>query len=268
MSTSADAYNAFGRIQEVFEAESLTDEQVKDTELENALELDGASFTWDTPPPEPDGGKGKKVGDLKKGKKGKKPEVSTPVVAPPSAPSSVPDSSRVSTSHEPGQTKKAFKFQRTNLRIPKGQVIAIVGPVGSGKSSFLQGLIGEMRKETGSVRFGGSVSYCPQNAWIQVFVPLYCAVSLPLLNGSQNATIRENICFGQPFDSNRYWQAISDSCLDADLKLFPNGDLTKVGERGISLSGGQKQRINICRAIYYGADVQIFDVSTSLVCSL
>ena len=254
-----DAYNAFGRVQKVFEAESLTDEQVKDAGLENALELDGASFTWDAPPPEPDGGKGKK---------GKKPEVSTPVATPPSSPSSVPGSSRVSTSHEPGQTKNVFKFQKTTLRIPKGQVIAIVGPVGSGKSSFIQGLIGEMRRETGSVRFGGPVSYCPQNAWIQVSVPLRCAVSSPLLNGSQNATIRENICFGQPFDPDRYWQAISDSCLDADLELFPNGDLTEVGERGISLSGGQKQRINICRAIYYGADVQIFDVSSSLVRSL
>jgi ATP-binding cassette subfamily C (CFTR/MRP) protein 1 len=54
------------------------------------------------------------------------------------------------------------------MTIPKGQIVAIVGPVGSGKSSFLQGLIGEMRKETGSVKFAGSLSYCPQNAWIQV----------------------------------------------------------------------------------------------------
>jgi len=259
-----DAYNAFGRIQEVFEAESLIDEQVKDAGLENALELDNASFTWDAPPPEPDGGKGKEVGDLKRDKNDKKPEVSTSVAISP-APGSVPGSSRVSAPYEPEQIEKVFKFQMTNLKIPKGQVVVIVGPVGSGKSSFLQGLIGEMRKETGSVKFGGSFSYCPQNAWIQVPVPSHCAASSPLLNGSQNATIRENICFGQPFDSERYWQAISDSCLDADLKLFPNGDLTEVGERGISLSGGQKQRVNICRAIYYGADVQIFDVSTSLV---
>jgi ABC-type hemin transport system ATPase subunit len=54
------------------------------------------------------------------------------------------------------------------MTILKGQIVAIVGPVGSGKSSFLQGLIGEMRKETGSVKFAGSLSYCPQNVWIQV----------------------------------------------------------------------------------------------------
>jgi ABC-type multidrug transport system fused ATPase/permease subunit len=162
-----DAHSAFGRIQEVFEAESLTDEQVRDPRLENGLELDDASFTWDSPPPEPEGGKVKRAKDPKKDKNDKKPEISTPRTVSPAS-GSLPGSSRVSTSHEPEQTEKVFKIQKTNLRIPKGQVVAIVGPVGSGKSSFLQGLIGEMRKETGSVRFGGSVSYCSQNAWIQV----------------------------------------------------------------------------------------------------
>ena len=172
-----DAHNAFGRVQEVFEAESLIDEQVKDSGLENGLELDNASFTWDAPPPEPDGGKGKEVGGLKKDKNGKKPGVSTSVTVSPT-PGSVPGSSRAPTPYEPEQTE-VFRFKKTDLRIPKGQVVAIVGPVGSGKSSLLQGLIGEMRKETGSVKFGGSVSYCPQSAWIQVPAPLYCAVSSP-----------------------------------------------------------------------------------------
>ena len=170
-----DAYNAFGRIQEVFEAESLADEQVKDAELETALELDDASFVWDAPPPKPDGGKGKEVEDLKKDKNGKKPEVSTSVTVSP-APGSIPGSSRVSSPHEL-EKAEVFKFQKTNLKVPKGQVVAIVGPVGSGKSSLLQGLIGEMRRETGSIKFGGSVSYCPQNAWIQVPAPLRCTVS-------------------------------------------------------------------------------------------
>ena len=85
------------------------------------------------------------------------------------------------------------------------------------------------------------MAYCPQTAWIQ------------------NATIRENICFGRPFDEDKYWKAVHDACLETDLDMLPNGDLTEVGERGISLSGGQKQRINICRAIYVDADIQIFD---------
>jgi len=160
-------------MQEVFEAESLPDEQVKHAELDNAVELDDASFTWDAPPPEPENGKGKGKGkdkgkDQKKDKKGKRKSGAGTDVTPTPTPDSVPGSSRVSTSQEQEKTEKVFKIQKTTLAIPKGQVVAIVGQVGSGKSSFLQGLIGEMRRETGSVKFCGSVSYCPQNAWIQV----------------------------------------------------------------------------------------------------
>lgn len=163
-------------MQEVFEAESLPDDQIRDADLKNALELDEASFSWDAPPPEPEGGKGKgngkdkgkKAKDQKKDKKGKKRPGSRgtdATVTPPSG--SVPGSSRVST-HEPEKSEKVFKIKKTSVKIPRGQVVAIVGPVGSGKSSLLQGLIGEMRRESGSVKFGGSVSYCPQVAWIQV----------------------------------------------------------------------------------------------------
>ena len=168
MSSGVDAYNAFGRIQEVFEAEDLGDQQVKEDGLENAIELDDASFSWDAPP-EPEGGKGKAKGKVKgkeaKGKKSKKrPEGGTGAIISPS----YSCSSRVSTSREPEKSEKVFKIKKTSVKIAKGEVVAIVGPVGSGKSSLLQGIIGEMRKESGSVKFGGSVSYCPQSAWIQV----------------------------------------------------------------------------------------------------
>ncbi|KAH8982831.1 P-loop containing nucleoside triphosphate hydrolase protein [Lactarius akahatsu] len=109
--------------------------------------------------------------------------------------------------------------------------------VESGKTSLLQGLIGDMRRSEGSVRVGGSVAYCPQSAWIQ------------------NATIRDNVCFGRLFEEGRYWKAIHDTCLEPDLDVLPNGDITE----GISLSGGQKQRVNICRAIYSRSDILIFD---------
>ena len=149
----------------MFEAEALPDEQVTDLELKNALELDDVSFTWDAPPPEPEGGEGK---GKKKSKATKRKSAIPPTVATVSSP--VAGSSSASSSSEVDKIENVFKIQKTSLKIPRGQVVAIVGPVGSGKSSFLQGLIGEMRKETGSVRFGGSVSYCPQNAWIQVSV--------------------------------------------------------------------------------------------------
>ncbi len=108
------------------------------------------------------------------------------------------------------------------------------------------------------------------------------STKLGALNFDQNATIRDNICFGRPFEAERYWKAVHDACLEPDFDVLPNGDMTEVGERvckkqyflsndtnvhvaqGISLSGGQKQRVNICRAIYSRSDILILDVSASV----
>ncbi|KIL59921.1 hypothetical protein M378DRAFT_26751 [Amanita muscaria Koide BX008] len=224
-SSIADAANATSRLRDVFEAEVLGKTYEVDNDLDVALDVQDASWTWDASPPEPE--KGKK----KPGQGGRK-----------SRPSSSKKKERESTVDPINdQQDRVFKVQGVSLRIPRGKLVAVVGPVGSGKSSLLQGLIGEMRMTSGKVTFGGSVSYCPQSAWIQ------------------NATIRDNVCFGRPFEEGKYWKAIKDSCLEPDLAMLPHGDLTEVGERGISLSGGQKQRINVCRALYCDTDVQIFD---------
>ncbi|KAH9177416.1 ABC transporter [Lactarius sanguifluus] len=218
LSAIADARNAIGRLQECFTAELVSETLVKDPRLKYAIEIDNASFTWDGPPP-----------DLNKGKedKGKKksPSDSLPAIS------------------EPKGVKEEvlFKLKHVDIRVPRGQLVAIVGAVGSGKTSLLQGLIGDMRRTEGSVRVGGSVAYCSQSTWIQ------------------NATIRDNICFGRAFEAERYWKAVHDACLEPDLDVLPNGDMTEVGERGISLSGGQKQRVNICRAIYSRSDILILD---------
>ncbi|KAI0822453.1 P-loop containing nucleoside triphosphate hydrolase protein [Trametes gibbosa] len=218
LSSIADAQNAIDRLYGVFEAETLAETKIQDEGMEHAIQVVGGEFVWDGTPPDMAARKDKK------GRFGKK-QASKTVVDPDA------EKSQEST----------FRLKDVNLAIPQGQLAAIVGPVGSGKSSLLEGMIGEMRRTAGSVRFKGSVAYCPQSAWIQ------------------NATVRDNIIFGRPFDEERYLKAVHDACLEADLELLPNGDMTEVGERGISLSGGQKQRINICRAIYVGADIQIFD---------
>ncbi|KAI9463347.1 ABC transporter [Lactarius psammicola] len=217
LSAISDARNAIGRLQECFMAELISETLVQDPNLKYAVEIDNASFIWDGPPP-----------DLKESKedKVKKKSPSEPV-----------------SEFEPKEVKEEvlFKLKNIDLRVPRGQLVAIVGAVGSGKTSLLQGLIGDMRRTEGSVRVGGSVAYCSQSAWIQ------------------NATIRDNICFGRPFEAERYWKAVHDACLEPDLDVLPNGDMTEVGERGISLSGGQKQRVNICRAIYSRSDILILD---------
>ena len=127
-----------------------------------------------------------------------------------------------------------FRLEHVNLTVAKGELLAIVGPVGSGKSSLLEGCIGEMVKEGGKVTWGGErVGYCPQTAWIQ------------------SATLRDNIVFGQPFDEERYWDVIRVAELESDLEMLAAGDMSEIGEKGVTLSGGQKQRVNIARALYF-----------------
>ncbi|OBZ72274.1 Oligomycin resistance ATP-dependent permease YOR1 [Grifola frondosa] len=137
------------------------------------------------------------------------------------------------------QAGPPFQVRDITMSVPRGTLIAI--------SSLLQGLIGEMRKVRGHVSFGGRVAYCSQTAWIQ------------------NATLRENVLFGQPFDEDKYWKAVENASLLPDLQVLADGDLTEIGEKGINLSGGQKQRVNIARALYYDADVVIFDDPLSAV---
>ncbi|KAG5721936.1 ABC transporter C family member 2 [Termitomyces sp. T112] len=243
-SAIADAANATSRLHGVFEAELLTETLSLDRSLDVAVEITDASFTWDAPPPEEE-----------TTVKRKRPYHTATKGSVRSA-----RSKKCTGVTEKAKTylNKVFQVKDLNIRIPRGQLVAIVGAVGCGKTSFLQGIIGEMRRTGGSVKFGGTVGYCPQSAWIQVNHQFSeCGVETDFK--LQNATIRENICFGRPFEEEKYWKAVNDSCLGPDLEMLPNADLTEVGEKGISLSGGQKQRVNICRAIYCDADIQIFD---------
>ncbi|KAF7312085.1 ABC transporter protein [Mycena indigotica] len=220
MFSIADALNASNRLYDVFVAETFDGVQIiRDDKLDVAVEVHDATFEWDGPPPEAEDGKKKKK--QKKTAELAKAAAKAAEIKP--------------------EDVKVFKMSNLSFTVPRGKLVAIVGAVGSGKTSLLQGMIGEMRRTSGYTKFGGSVGYCPQSAWIQ------------------NATIRDNICFGLPFDEVKYWKAVKDSCLEPDLEMLPNGDLTEVGEKGISLSGGQRQRLNICRSIYSDTDIQIFD---------
>ncbi|KAJ3222538.1 hypothetical protein HDU81_009818 [Chytriomyces hyalinus] len=140
-----------------------------------------------------------------------------------------------------------FELTNINLQIPQGKLVAIVGKVGSGKSSLLNALVNEMTRIGGSVSFKGSVSYCPQSPFIQ------------------NATIKENILFGKDLNEQRYDATTRASCLERDFAILPNGDDTEIGERGVNLSGGQKARVQIARALYYESDIVLLDDPLSAV---
>ncbi|KAJ8982895.1 hypothetical protein NQ317_004325 [Molorchus minor] len=134
-----------------------------------------------------------------------------------------------------------------NIRVKKRSLTAIVGSVGSGKSSLLSAFLGEMDKISGRVNTVGSIAYVSQQAWIQ------------------NATLKDNILFGKKFDKLLYEKVIEACALKPDFDMLPGGDETEIGEKGINLSGGQKQRVSVARAVYSNADVYFLDDPLSAV---
>ncbi|WRT69583.1 uncharacterized protein IL334_006572 [Kwoniella shivajii] len=148
------------------------------------------------------------------------------------------------------ENEKPFALTGLDLQIPRGSLTCIVGRVGVGKTALLSGLINEMKQVHGHVIFRGSVSYVPQQAWVQ------------------SGSIRDNITFSESSEEVNIEKvnSIIDACgLKQDIDMWPAGDLTKIGERGVTLSGGQRQRICIARAAYEQSDVVLLDDPLSAV---
>ncbi|KAK4875040.1 hypothetical protein RN001_011462 [Aquatica leii] len=138
-------------------------------------------------------------------------------------------------------------LRNINLKCERGYLTAIVGRVGSGKSSLISALLGEMNKISGFVNTLGTIAYVSQQDWIQ------------------NATLQDNILFGKSLDKDFYNTVVETCALKQDFDMLPAGDQTEVGEKGINLSGGQKQRISLARAVYSKAQVYMFDDPLSAV---
>ncbi|XP_064477021.1 ATP-binding cassette sub-family C member 3-like [Ornithodoros turicata] len=135
-----------------------------------------------------------------------------------------------------------------NVHVPLGALVAVVGHVGSGKTSFLSAILGEMQCVKGSVnRRKGKIAYVPQQAWIQ------------------NASVQQNILLKRRLRPRLYDRVVEACQLQTDIQAFQAGDLTEIGVRGVNLSGGQKQRINLARAVYQNADIYIMDDPLSAV---
>ncbi|GAA5952191.1 hypothetical protein JCM8115_003528 [Rhodotorula mucilaginosa] len=276
LSTITDAKNALNRLTEVLLAEERETAYEVNPEAKYAVEVENADFQWESSPPDTapkskkDAAKlaAKVKAEAKTAKKARKQRERSskaelklaennapldPETAENSgdATADVPDAGAVSeaapavTPAEP--EKELMQLRGVNLHIPHGQLCAVVGSVGSGKSSLLNALVGEMKRTSGRVAFGGSIAYAAQQAWMQ------------------SCSLKANVLFGRPYEEARYRQVIHDACLEPDLEMLPHGDETEIGEKGVTLSGGQKQRVNIARALYSDADVVLLDDPLSAV---
>ena len=226
-----DAWASLGRVQEFLIAEEQRDDFIWDMDRKDAVSMEHADFTWErtiTPEvaePSKKEVKAKAALPEKKAVDGKKSD----------------DSASDTTKVEP------FKLSDMDFSVGRNELLAVIGGVGSGKSSLLAALAGDMRRTSGNVTMGASRAFCPQYAWIQ------------------NASVKDNILFGKEYD-RRWYDAVIDACaLRPDLDMLPHGDLTEIGERGITVSGGQKQRLNIARAIYFHSDIVLMDDPLSAV---
>ncbi|KAK4054059.1 hypothetical protein OIO90_003704 [Microbotryomycetes sp. JL221] len=145
--------------------------------------------------------------------------------------------------------KDGFTLDIDSLKIPTGKTTIIAGDVGSGKSALLNALLGEMHLNQGQVKYPARVktSFAAQAPWLQ------------------DDSVRANILFGNEWNEDRYYETLFACALESDIEGFPDGDETRVGEKGLSMSGGQKQRIALARAVYAKTDIVLLDDVLSAV---
>ncbi|KAJ2762341.1 hypothetical protein H4S06_000713 [Coemansia sp. BCRC 34490] len=206
---------------------------------------------------------------------GQKPSSSRPHIAISPAPSSSASLARMDSDNDNGDIAD-FSLKNIDVRFPLGGLSIVAGPTGSGKSSMLSALIGEMSLTRGRIllpteaaiesqaaKAGDAyreivelsdeglairdVAYVAQEAWLR------------------NATIRENILFGEPYNRERYEEVLRVCALKPDLRILSAGDMTEIGERGVTLSGGQKQRVALARAVYSSRRILLIDDCLSAV---
>ncbi|OAQ27712.1 P-loop containing nucleoside triphosphate hydrolase protein [Linnemannia elongata AG-77] len=229
-SSAVDAYVAIGRLQNYLLAEDLEPTAALDESLEDAIVIDHADFVWDSI------------------------SSTTTATTTDSAMnfniinnSNAAATAAAATDDDGSSPSARVYLKDISLRVARGSLIAVIGPVGSGKSSLLQAIVGNMPKSAGQVIRGACTSYASQTPWIQ------------------NSSIRDNILFDTDYDEERYWRIIRACCLEQDLDSFPAGDMTEIGERGVNLSGGQKARLSLARSVYFNAGIAIMDDPLSAV---
>ncbi|KAH7334355.1 hypothetical protein B0J17DRAFT_770708 [Rhizoctonia solani] len=158
------------------------------------------------------------------------------------------------------EPEKPFELKDISVMFPEGVISLVSGPTGSGKSSLLAALLGEMDRVEGEVHLPKeptrlnektglptTISYCAQQPWLE------------------HKSIKDNILFGSPYDKERYETTLNCCALLPDLAVLEDGDETEIGEKGVSLSGGQKARVALARAVYARTQVVLMDDVLSAV---
>jgi len=226
-----DGLASIRRISHFLNAEERQDDAIWSTQEVPAFTVNNASFVW-----EQAASRGEPVAPALK----QNAEINSNEVTGNSDPSEAgPEGAE--------NFREPFNIRDINLAVGRKEFIAVIGEVGCGKTSLISALAGDMRKTSGSVTLGASRALCSQTPWIQ------------------NTTLRQNIIFGREFDSTFYERVIDACALRPDIDMLPSGDLTEIGEKGVTISGGQKQRLNIARAIYFNADIVLMDDPLSAV---
>ena len=138
-------------------------------------------------------------------------------------------------------------LDNVSLKATHGQLLGITGPVGSGKTSLLMTILGEIPISSGKISCIGKIAFVSQTPWVY------------------SGTVRDNIVFGNEFHEQKYRKVIEVCDLEKDIASFTKRDLTEIGQRGVILSGGQRARVSLARAIYSNADIYLLDDPLSAV---
>ncbi|KAI0689828.1 ATP-dependent bile acid permease [Cytidiella melzeri] len=239
--SATDAVVALQRISEFLRAEELDESQDTDVESKYAIDVHG-DFVWDSV-------HSTSSRENTSDKQGSLANATVVTGLPKDVlPASCEDAKcRHDDESDSDRPAEPFTLRNIDIKIPRGAFVAIVGRVGSGKSSLLSAVLGEMRRITGKSTLSSNVAYVHQSPWIM------------------NATVRENIVFGREENENKFREIIRACCLDHDLRMLPNAEETEIGEKGINLSGGQKARVALARAAYSDADIILLDDTLSAV---
>ncbi|XP_076057951.1 multidrug resistance-associated protein 1-like [Oratosquilla oratoria] len=232
------------RINAFMDSEELSDTAVlRDNKLDAAVRIRDGQFTWGG-----EAARRPKEGQTKSQKSAKKKQKMKQQEGAPEELESLQEDGTGDGGGPAEQVRaEPWRLSGVDVQLPAGSLTAVVGSVGSGKSSLVAAMLGEMTAERGSVVFNGRVAYVAQQAWLQ------------------NATLQENITWGRSMDQARYQEIIDACALQPDIDVLPGGDQVEIGEKGINLSGGQKQRVALARAAYSGADILLLDDPLSAV---